>query len=104
MVSTADPVKYTTRKAASAHHDDAVLGDEPVAQGGEARGHPAVHGHVGQHARAAKEAGLRGDEEQRAGGGQRRIDKGVGQGQGPGLGDFSNSTALSVRPSTCWTW
>ena len=78
----------TTSSAAAAHEQHAVLRDQPVAQRGEPRGHPAVHRHVGQHARAAEKSRLRGDEQQRGRGNHRRDDESVRQQRRPGGGDF----------------
>ena len=47
----------------AAHDQHAVERDEAVAQRGEARGHPAVERHVGQHARSIQKARLRGDKQ-----------------------------------------
>ena len=64
------------------------MGDEPVAQGGKARGEPPVERHIGEHARTIKEARLGGDEEQGRLGRQRNQDERESRSMRPGGGQL----------------
>ena len=52
-------------QGADTHDQDAIDGHQPVGEQGKALGDPMVGSHAGQNARAVKEAGLGGDEEDR---------------------------------------
>ena len=52
------------RQRGRAHQHDPVLGGQAIGQRGEPARHPVVDRHVGQHARAVDEAGLRRDHQQ----------------------------------------
>ena len=64
--------RAASTRLARAHEQHAVLRREPVGERREAVRQPAVDRHVGHHARPVDEAGLRGDEQQRRLGDQRR--------------------------------
>ena len=95
--------EHQDRDRRQAHREHSVLGHQARAEVGEAARQPAIDRHRRQHARPVDEAGLRGNEQQRAFGDQgegddRHSDRQAEQFQL--LATRSNSTALSVWPCT----
>ena len=82
------PVTHSAASAGEAHQQHAVVRRQPLGKVGEPVRHPRVVGHVGQHARAVDEAGLRRHEQQRALGDDRHQHERAAQpGRQPQLGD-----------------